>query len=189
MKKVCFVMVLLAVALVSTTAFAQGKPNKELCLVAASNNPTVTTQSTHVLSYTGLANGHVLLYGETCYIIPATPPVAEVRDCLPVFGSGILNEGKLEFALQGAEFNTESGFAIFTQGTFHMLLSIDTLTGTYASESVNYFEVEGQPLQQEVFDSGTITAVKCPAVPKSELDADKQFKKLIDQLDKLGNES
>jgi len=185
MKKVYVVVALLAVVLISTTAFAQGKPNKELCLLTTSD--MVTASSTHILSYTGLSSGHVLLYGETCYTIPANPPIPEVVDCLPVSGSGMLNEGKLEFSVQGSEHNHEFGFGVFTTGIFHVLLQLDTLTGTYGTESVIYYEVEGGPIQVESFDTGTVEAVKCPAVSKSELDADKQFKKLIDQLDKLGN--
>jgi hypothetical protein len=187
MKKIYPIIALLAVVLMSTTAIAVSA-NKELCLTTTSSNPLVTTQSTHILSYTGLNGGHVIFYGETCYYIPASPPGHEVRDCLPVFGSGILNENKLEIVVQGAEYNTEYGVGVFTQGIFHILLSIDTLTGTYASESVVNFEVEGQPLRQEIFDSGTATAVKCPAISQGEIEADKKFKKLIKQLDKLGNQ-
>jgi hypothetical protein len=187
MKKIYSIVALLAVVLVSTSAMAVSA-NKELCLTTQSNNAAVTTQTTHILSYTALANGHVLIYGETCYIVPANPPIPEVKDCLPVSGSGILNEGKLEFSVQGAEYNNEYGFGAFTTGIFHMLLSIETLTGTYATESVTYYEVGDPPIQVEFFDSGTAAAIKCPAVSKSELEADKLFKKLVEQLDKLGNQ-
>jgi len=183
MKKICLVVSVLALVLVSTAAIAQS--NKELCLDTQSNNPAVTTQTTYILSYTGLSNGHVLLYGETCYTIPANPPIPEVTDCLPVSGAGLLNEGKLEFSVQGSESNNEYGFNTFTTGIFHVLLSIDTLTGTYATESEVYYEVGEEPIQVEAFDTGTVTAVKCPAVSQSEKDADKQFEKLIKQLDSL----
>jgi hypothetical protein len=186
MKKVCLIIALLVVALVSTTAYGQGKADKELCLSATSNGAPVT--STHILSYSDLSAGHVLFYGETCYVVPANPPIPEVKDCLPVTGSGILNEGKLEFSVQGAEYNNEYGFGVFTTGIFHVLLSLDTLTGTYATESVSYYEVVNGPLQQESFDSGTATAVKCPAVSRSEMDADRQFRKSMDRIDRLGNE-
>jgi hypothetical protein len=185
MKKIYSIVALLALVLMSTSAMAVSA-NKELCLTAQSNNAAVTTQTTYVLSYTALSDGHVLFYGETCYVVPANPPIPEVKDCLPVFGSGILNEGKLEFVVQGAEYNTEYGFGAFTTGIFHMLLSIETLTGTYATESVTYYQVGAEPpIQVEAFDSGTAAAVKCPAVSKDEIAADKLFKKLVDQLDKL----
>lgn len=185
MKKICLVVALLAFVLVSTTATA--KSDKELCLVTQSRNPAVTTQSTHILSYTGLSNGHVVLYGETCYVVPPNPPIPEVRDCLPVSGSGILNEGKLEFSVQGAEYNDEYGFGAFTTGIFHVVLSLDTFTGTYATESVTYYVVElgEEPIQLEFFDAGTASAVKCPPVSQAEKDADKLFKQMIEELDNL----
>lgn len=186
MEKRISVVALLVLVLIPATAFAQSSANnRELCLAAQSSNPAVTTQSTHVLSYTGLTAGHVLFYGETCYVVPANPPLPEVKDCLPVSGSGILNEGKLEFSMQGAEYNSESGFGVFTSGIFHVLLSLDTLTGTYATESVNYYQLESGPLKQEFFDTGNVTAVKCPEVSQSEREADILFQKLIRQLDAL----
>ncbi len=180
MKKIYLVVALLAFVLMSATAIAQ-KADKELCLSAYSDNADVT--STHILSYTGLSNGHVIFYGETCYVIPARVGAPESVDCLPVTGSGILYENKIEIAVQGAEYTTDFGPGIFTSGQTHFSISIPAMTGTYASLSVNY--IEGEKFQE--FDNGTVTAVKCPAVSKSEIDADKQFKKLIDQLDKLGN--
>jgi hypothetical protein len=183
MKKICLVVTVLALVLVSTAAI--GQSNKELCLVTQSSNPAVTAQSTHILSYTGLSNGHVLFYGETCYVVPANPPIPEVVDCLPVSGSGILNEGKLEFSVQGAEYNNEYGFGAFTTGIFHVLLSLDTLVGTFATESVTYYDIGEEPIQVEFFDTGTAAAVKCPAGSQSEKNADKQFEKLIKQLDAM----
>ncbi len=191
MKKIYVVVVLLAFVLMSTTAIAQ-KADKELCLNATVTSPPPGTvgssgfsnQRTLALSYTGLSNGHVIFYGESCYDIAAAGTEPEVKGCMPVVGSGILSEGKLEFNVQGVEYMTSYGVGVFISGQTHILLSIDTLTGTYAGESVYY--IEGN--RQEVFDSGTVSAVKCPAVPKSEIDADNQFKKLIDQLDKMGNQ-
>jgi hypothetical protein len=186
MKKICYVVAVLVLVLVSTGAFAQ-KADKELCLITNSSNPAVTTQTNHILSYTALSNGHVLFYGETCYVVPANPPIPAVVDCLPVSGSGILNEGKLEFSVQGAEYNNEYGFGTFTSGIFHVLLSLDDLTGTYATESVTYYQVGESPTQVEFFDTGTAAAVKCPPVTKEEKDADKEFQQAIDRIDKLGN--
>ena len=186
MKRICLVVTVLAMVLVSTAALAQS--NSELYLVTQSSNPAVTTESTHILSFTGVSNGHVLFYGETCYVVPANPPIPEVRDCLPVSGSGILNEGELEFSVQGAEYNNEFGFGAFTTGIFHVLLSLDTLAGTFATESVTYYDIGEEPVQVEFFDTGIAAAVKCPAVPQSEKDADKQFEKLIKQLDAMGNQ-
>jgi hypothetical protein len=189
MKKICFVVAVLVLVLVSTSAFAQ-KANKEFCLNATTTSPApggqgepVTSQRTLVLSYSDLTNGHVIFYGESCYFIPAIPPNPEVKECMPVVGSGILSKNKLEFNVQGVEYMSSYGIGVFISGQSHVLLAIDTLTGTVAGESVYYI---GET-RQEIFDSGTIQAVKCPAVPQSELDADKQFKKLVDQLDKLGN--
>src|SRR5512135_73154 len=89
-KRICFVVVLLVLVLLSATAFAQ-KADKELCLTSKSDNSAVTSQNTHVLSYTGLSNGHVLFYGETCYVIPAANELPESTGCLPGSGSGILS--------------------------------------------------------------------------------------------------
>jgi len=179
MKKICFVVALLACVLVSTTAMA-ASANKELCLAATSNSGVT---STHILSYTALSAGHVLFYGETCYIIPAREGAPESLDCLPVHGSGLIYENKFEIAVQGVENNADFGVDIFTSGQTHFWISTETLTGTYASESTNYIEGE----KFEDLDRGTVAAVKCPAVPKSELDADKRFSQLIKQLDAMGN--
>jgi hypothetical protein len=189
MKKLCFVVAVLVLVLVSTSAFAQ-KGDKELCLNATGTTPApggqgnpVTSQRTIVLSYTGLSNGHVIFYGESCYDIPAVPPNPEVKDCMPVIGSGILDSSKLEFNLQGVEYMTSFGIGVFISGQMHVLLATDTLSGTYAGDSTYYVADQ----RQELLDTGTIAAVKCPATSKSEADADKQFQKLIDQIDKLGN--
>lgn len=189
MKKLCFVVAVLVLVLVSTSAFAQ-KADKELCLNAIGTTPppggqgdSVQSKRTLVLSYTGLTNGHVIFYGESCYTIPAIPPNPEVKDCMPVIGSGILANNKLEFNVQGTEYTNSYGVGVFISGQTHVLLTIDTLTGTYAGESVYYIG----DLRQELSDSGIITAEKCPTETKDEVDADKQFQKLIDQIDKLGN--
>ncbi len=181
MKKIYAMVALLAFVLMSATAMA-GIANKELCLSTTSSNAPVT--SSHTLSYTGLSNGHVLFYGNSCYTIPAREGAPESKDCLPVSGTGILYENKLEIAVQGVEYMTDLGIGIFTSGQTHFWLSTDTLTGTYSSLSTNY--VGGQGFQE--FDNGTVAAVKCHAVPKSEVDADKQFEKFIKNIDMLGTE-
>jgi hypothetical protein len=185
MKKIYSIVALLALVLVSTSAMA-ASADKELCLFTSSSDPTTstTTSRTLVLSYTGLNAGHVSFYGESCYIISAVGQAPEVRDCMPMFGSGILNENKLEIAVQGVEVIIDYGARVLLSGIIHVLLSIDTLTGTYAGESVYYIGGE----RQELFESGPMTAVKCPAVSKDEIAADKLFKKLVEQLDKLGNQ-
>ncbi len=180
MKKIYSVVALLAFALMSTTAMAAA--NKELCLSATSDNAPVT--SSHTLSYTGLSNGHVLFYGDSCYAVPAAQGAPEAKDCLPVSGSGILYENKLEIAVQGVEYMADLGIGVFTSGQSHFWLSTDTMTGTYSNLSTNY--LGGQSFQE--FDTGTVVAVKCHAVPKSEVDADKQFDKLIKKIDMLGTE-
>ena len=179
MKKICFVVALLACVLMSTTAMA-ASANKELCLAATSNSGVT---STHILSYTALSAGHVLFYGESCYTIPETNGSPGAVDCLPVHGSGIIYENKFEIAVEGVENNADFGIDVFTSGQSHFWISTETLTGTYASESTNY--IEGEKFQD--LDRGTVAAVKCPAVPKSELDADRRFQQLIKQLDALGN--
>jgi hypothetical protein len=181
MKRIHLIVALLAFVLVSTTAMAE-IANKELCLSATSSNAPVT--SSHTLSYTGLSNGHVLFYGDSCYVIPPMEGITGSKDCLPVSGTGILYESKLEIAVQGVEYMTDLGVGVFTSGQTHFWLSTDTLTGTYTSLAANY--VGGQGFQE--FDSGTVTAVKCHAVSKSETDADKQFDKFIKRIDMLGTE-
>jgi hypothetical protein len=183
MKKIYSIVVLLALVLMSTSAIA-ATADKELCLYTSSSDGTATTQRTIHLSYTGLSAGHVSFYGESCYIISAVGEAPEVRDCMPMFGSGILNENMLEIGVQGVEVIVDYGARVLLSGVIHVLLSIDTLDGTYAGESVYYIGGE----RQELFESGPMTAVKCPAVSQSEIAADKQFKKLIDRLDRLGNE-
>lgn len=183
MKKIYSIVALLALVLMSTSAIAV-TADKELCLYTSSSDGTTTTQRTLHLSYTGLSAGHVSFYGESCYIISAVGEAPEVRDCMPMFGSGILNENKLEIAVQGVEVIVDYGARVLLSGVIHVLLSIDTLDGTYNGESVYYIGGE----RQELFESGPMTAVKCPAVSKDEIAADKLFKKLIDQLDRLGTE-
>ncbi len=196
MKRICSIVALLALVVLSTDAIAaclNCTNNKEFCLVTTSSNPTVTTQSTHILSFDGLNNGHVELYGKTCYLNPASEYTLEVYDCLPVNGAGILNDSKIEFFVNGAEYNDEAGFPAFTQGTFHVLLSLDTLKGTYATESIVSFEMadeegESKRYRYEIFDEGTVTAVKCPRSTMSELAADAQFQALMNSLDRMGND-
>jgi hypothetical protein len=183
MRKAYLIIALLALVLMSTSAIAV-TADKELCLFTSSSDGTVSTQRTVHLSYTGLSAGHVSFYGESCYIIPAVGQAPEVRDCMPMFGSGILNENMLEIAVQGVEVIVDYGARVLLSGVIHVLLSIDTLDGTYAGESVYYIGGE----RQELFESGPMTAVKCPAVSRSETDADWQFRRLIDRIDRLGNE-
>jgi hypothetical protein len=183
MKKIYSIVVLLALVLISTSAIA-ATADKELCLYTSSSDGTATTQRTLVLSYTGLSAGHVSFYGESCYIISAVGEAPEVRDCMPMFGSGILNENMLEIAVQGVEVIIDYGARVLLSGVIHILLSIDTLDGTYAGESVYYIGGE----RQELFESGPMTAVKCPAVSRSEIDADMQFRRSMDRIDRLGNE-
>ncbi len=184
MKKACIVVAVLVLALVSTSAFA-GKTDKQFCFSGISDNPKVsgTTHET-ILSYSDLSNGHVLFYGETCYVIPASNGEPAAADCLPMTGSGILDNGKLEFLIQGAESTTAFGFLLLETFTMHVVVSMDTKTGTYAMEVVDNFE--GQ--RQEIFDTGTSVAVKCPAPTKTKLDAEKQFESMIKELDAMGNE-
>ena len=98
MKKIYSIVALLAVVLMSTSAMAVSA-DKELCLFTSSSDGTATTQMTIHLSYTGLSAGHVSFYGESCYIISAVGQAPEVRDCMPMFGSGILNENMLEIGV------------------------------------------------------------------------------------------
>ncbi len=184
MKKACIVVAVLVLILVSTSAFA-GKTDKQFCFIGTSDNPKVPgTSHKTILSYSDLSNGHVLFYGETCYVIPPANGSPEAVGCLPMTGSGILNEGKVELFLQGAESTTELGFHLLETFTMHVLLSMNTKTGRYANEVVDI--VEGERI--EVFDTGTTIAVKCPAPTQSELDSDKQFESMIKELDAMGNE-
>ncbi len=185
MKKIYSIIVLLALVLMSTAAMAVST-NNELCLVAftEATETTPSTERTLILSYAGLTNGHVIFYGESCIIIAAVGLAPEVRNCMPVFGSGILYDDNLEIAVQGVETIVEYGARVLLSGVIHVLLPIDTLDGTYSGESVYY--IGGQ--RQELFESGEMSAVKCPRETRREERADRRFEKAIKRLDKLGNE-
>ena len=182
MKKIYSIIVLLALVLMSTTAMA-ASADKELCL-AATIDTTPSSERTLILSYSDLSNGHVIFYGESCYIIAAVGEQPEVRECMPVFGSGILYGDNLEFAVQGVEVIVEYGARVLLSGAIHVLLPIDTLSGTFSGESVYY--IGG--VRQEVFESGLMDAVKCPRETRREERADQRFERAIKRLDKLGDE-
>ena len=185
MRKIYSIIVLLALVLTSSVAMA-ASTNNELCLVATTE-PTDTmpgTERTLILSFAGLTNGHVIFYGESCVIIAAVGEQPEVRNCMPVFGSGILFDDNLEIAVQGVEVLVEYGARVLLSGTIHVLLPIDTLDGTYNGESVFYIGGE----RQEIFESGEMKAVKCPRETRREQRADRRFERAIRRLDKLGNE-
>ena len=185
MKKIYSIVALLAVVLISTSAMAV-PADKELCLFTSvpATDSTPSSERTLTLTYTGLDDGHVIFYGESCYIIGAIGQQEEVRDCMPVFGSGILYEDILEIGLQGVEAIVKYGARVLLSGTTHIWLSTNTLDGTLTGESVYYIGGE----RQEVYEFLPIAAVKCPAISQQEIAADKKFKKLIEQLDKLGNQ-
>ena len=185
MKKIYSIVVLLALVLVSTAAMA-ASTNNELCLVSyiEGTDGTPGSERTLKLSYSDLSRGHVIFYGESCVVIEAIGDQPEVSNCMPVFGSGILYDDYLEIAVQGVETLVEYGARVLLSGTIHVLLPIDTLDGTYSGESVYYIGGE----RQEVFESGEISAVKCPQETRREQRADRRFERAIKRLDKLGND-
>jgi len=159
----------------STNGYA-GNTEQEFCLEAASPLTNVTHHLT--LSFTGLKNGHVLLYGASCYdLLPVT------SDCVPVEGTAILFENKLEMVMHGAENQADFGVDVFLTGNTHFWIDdLTQLTGTWASESITY--IEGGPQGLQEFDKGTVKAVSCPAVTEAEKQADNEFANIFKALDK-----
>jgi hypothetical protein len=178
MKKSTTIVGLLMFALCAPTqAMAD---NNELCLRASS--PATQSTNTMTLSYSGLKAGHVQVYGDSCYIIPAANGLPESRDCMPVHGNGILHENKIELAVLGIEKQADLGIENYASILTHISLSLDTLTGTLANETVAYSA--GQPTPVEFFGTATVEAVTCPAVTADEEAADKKFRQAVKRLDR-----
>ena len=167
------------VILLTTGNVASGA-ERELCLQLTSTVLMITHDLT--LSYTGLRDGHTLLYGDGCYTIPATSGGTASSDCTPLFGSGILHENKLEATIQGTETQADFGRDIFTSSQTHILLDITTLSGTWTAESLTLI-ADGDPNGHQQFDKGAVKAVPCPPVTDAAKQADKQFKEAIRRLD------
>jgi hypothetical protein len=154
--------------------------DRELCLQVTSAISNIT--HTLTLTYSGLRDGHVLLYGDGCYVIPAGNGNAESADCLPLLGSGVLHEDKLEVAVQGIETQGDFGRNIFTSSQTHIWLKLSDLTGTWVAESLTLIE-NGDPKGHQQFDKGAAKAVRCLPVTDAAKEADKRFKDLVKRLD------
>lgn len=175
MKKFTAPIELSAFALGTTQAMAD---NNELCLKASSAGTQSTTTMT--LSYSGLKAGHVQVYGDSCYVIPPANGLPEAKDCMPVQGSGILYEDKIELGVLGIDKLADLGVENYASNLSHISLSLDTLTGTLTSETVAY--TAGQPQPVEFFATATVEAVTCPAVTDEETAADKKFRQAVKRL-------
>jgi hypothetical protein len=169
------VLALATFVLLSTNGYA-GDTEREFCLEATSTLTDVTHHLT--LSFTGLKNGHVLLYGSSCYdLLPFT------SDCVPTEGTALLFENKLEISVHGSETQTDLGVDVFLSGNTHFWIdNLTQLTGTWASESITY--IEGGPQGLQEFNKGTVKAVACPAVTEAEKQEDNEFANIIRALDK-----
>ncbi len=178
MKKFTAIIGLSVFAFCATTQVMA--ENKELCLKISSTGSQST--GTMTLSYAGLKAGHVQVYGDSCYVIPPANGLPEAKDCMPVQGSGILYENKIELGVTGIEKQADLGIENYASIFNHISLSLDTLTGTLASETVAYSA--GQPTPVEFFSTATVEAVTCPAVTDAEVEADKKFRQAVKLLDR-----
>jgi hypothetical protein len=169
------VLALTTFVLLSTNGYA-GNAEREFCLDAASTLSNVTHHLS--LSFSGLKNGHVLLYGSSCYeLLPST------ADCVAVSGTAILFENKLEMTVHGTETQSDLGVDVFLSGNTHFWIDdLYLLAGTWASESLVF--IEGGPQAQQQFDKGLVKAVSCPRATDAEKQADNEFANLIRALDK-----
>lgn len=165
--------------LFATGNIAKGD-DRELCMEVTS--AVTNIKHTLTLSYSGLRDGHVLLYGDGCYVIPAGNGNAESADCLPLFGSGVLHEDKLEVVVHGTETQADFGKNIFTTSQTHIWLNLTTLVGTWTAESLTLIE-GGDPKGHQQFDKGAAKALPCLPVTNAAKEADRRFKELIKRLD------
>jgi hypothetical protein len=149
------------------------------------------------LNYTGVKNGDVLVYGKSCYTITG-PEGLPLRDCAPVNGAGIIQEGEvppgtpgtleripmLEIELHSAEQHQLSEHAITTTSATHIWIqNLANLTGIWASQSTTSVEDVTQGLVQS--DEGTVEGVSCPPATDKEKESEKLLNETLKSLEKL----
>lgn len=157
----------------------------ELCLDMEANNATGGTLHYFLsLTVSNLSRGHVQLSGSDCYANQGPAPLPRQEECLPVVGSGILYENKLEVTILGTDNNADLGVDLFTTAIYHLSMDLDTYSGTIAGDLEHkVITNDGQDFQQ--YQTGTVKAVACPKQSKSELAEDRKFKNAINAMTKL----
>lgn len=129
--------------------------NQEICLKLAS--AATGTSETISVSYTNVYKGRFLFFGEACYGFVYNG--ITVADCNPVHGSGIIRNNSIQISLLETSDSVALGVEDFARETFHLMLSTDTLSGTFASETVAYVNHTSTPVQ--LFSNGTVTRTAC----------------------------
>jgi hypothetical protein len=143
---------LLAVAAWAPAATAQTEGR--LCVQVTS--ALIGVHHALTLTFTGLTDGYAQVYGAGCYTIPGGPGA----DCVPVSGSLLVFENKVEIALKSTEVQRDFGKSILTVSNTHLWIEdTNAGTGTWAAESLTYIESGVQGLQQ--FDRGTLQVQSC----------------------------
>lgn len=170
--------IFLSALLVSTYSSAA-----ELCLDMEANNTTGAPIPYFLtLSVSNLNKGHVQFTGSDCYRNQGPAPAPLIEECLPVVGSGILYEDKLEVTIIGSDNMADLGVDLLTTALYHMSINLDTHEGTIAGD-LEHKVIGGSDYQQ--YQTGTVRAVACPKQTKVEQEEDKRFKKAINAMTKL----
>lgn len=149
------------------------------------------------LNYTGVENGYVLVYGKSCYTL-TVPEGFSVRECVPVDGAGIIQEGEvppgalgtleripmLEIELHSAEQHHLPEHEITTTSSTHIRIqNLADLTGIWESQSFTTVDDVTRGLFQA--DEGTVKGVSCPPATDQEKEFEKLLKETLKSLEKL----
>jgi hypothetical protein len=189
-RKIRWILAVSTFVLLSTGGNAAGNQGK-FCLELTSNILGVHHRVN--VNYSDLKDGHVLVYGESCYTI-GLPGGGSVSDCAPVNGSSIVQEGRrrgslervpmLEIELHAAEHHELFDHTTTTTSGTHIWIdNLADLTGTWAAQSVTSVEGVVQGLFQ--FDAGTVAGVPCPPKTDEDKESEQILKDTLKRLQKL----
>lgn len=155
----------------------------ELCLEMEANNASGAPIPYFLtLSVSNIDRGHVQLTGSDCYRNQGPAPAPLIEECLPVMGSGILYEDRLEVTMAGSDNNADLGIDLLTTAVYHMSIDLNSYSGTIAGD-LEHKVINGSDYQQ--YQTGTVKAVACPKPTKIELAEDRKFKKAIESMTRL----
>ncbi len=166
-------------------SFASVTHASELCLEIEANNASGAPIPYFLtLSVSNLNKGHVQLTGSDCYRNQGPAPAPLIKECLPVLGSGILYEDKLEASIAGSDYMADLGVNLLTTALYHLSINLDTYTGTIAGD-LEHKVLPSQGSDYQQYQTGTVKAVACPAQTPAELAEDRKFKRAINAMTRL----
>lgn len=138
------------------------------------------------LGVSDLNRGHTQLTGSHCYESRNNDVGGVVQDCMPIVGSAILYENKIELTLTSSEGHSDLGYPQLSTIISHASIDAEGYTGTIAFEINNKILKSDGP-EYSRNHVGTIGVVACPAVKKSEIIEYSQFKRAIAGMTRFGH--